>query len=357
MIERPAEPPPRASRTLPLVTVIMPVFNEEHFIERSLAMVLTQDYPADRLEVIVADGMSTDRTREKVGRIQAGHPNVRLVDNPDRIVSAGMNRAIEAARGELIVRVDGHNEYPADYVRRVVELRASSAADNAGGVLVPVGNGRYVADAIAAAYCSPLATGQALRGHPSQSEEVRQVDTVYGGCWDRARLIALGKFDETMVRDQDDELGFRLRKAGGRIVQSTAIRTKYLVRDRLGKLFLQFAQYGYWKVEVVRRHPRQSSVRHFVPALFVLGVVGGGILGAFLQLARWAVLGLVVAYALVIAVEAGRHASRTRVGLWPCIACALMAMQVGYGVGFIVGWVRCWLGPLPTDRTFERVTR
>ncbi|MDB6021899.1 MAG: glycosyl transferase, partial [Pedosphaera sp.] len=148
----------------PFVSVIMPVFNEEKFIAGSLAAVLEQDYPPDKLEVIVADGMSTDGTREIVKSVQRAHPTVRLIPNPGRIVSCGLNCAIASARGTVIVRFDGHCEYPPDYVRRVVDLRRRTGAVNAGGVLVPMGTG-YVQQAIAAAYYSPVGLGgAALRG-------------------------------------------------------------------------------------------------------------------------------------------------------------------------------------------------
>ena len=340
----------------PFVSVIMPVFSEERFIERSLGTVLAQDYPADRFEVIVADGMSTDRTREIIRAMQAKHPNLRLVDNPDRIVSPGLNRAIESARGEIIARMDGHNEFATDYLRRVVTLLLETGAGNAGGVLVPTGRNGYVSSAVAAAYHSPLGIGGAQRGH-ADGNAVCEVDTVHGGCWRRDTLIDVGKFDERMVRNQDDELSFRLRKSGARIVQSTAIRMTYAVRDSFKKLFLQFAQYGYWKVQVIRRHPRQASLRHLIPALFVFTVIGLTLLLPFLSgVARdeEAIIGL---YLLVIGLESLRHAIRTRLALWPGIAWALINMQIGYGLGFLAGLARCLFGRLPMDRLFERVTR
>jgi glycosyltransferase involved in cell wall biosynthesis len=308
------------------------------------------------LEIIVADGRSTDRTWEIVDSLKEKNPNVHLIDNPERIVSTGLNRALAAARGEVVVRLDGHCEYPKDYVKKVVELRQQTGADDAGGVLVPLGNGTYTSQAVAAAYYSPVGIGGALRGY-AVSEEVCEVDTVHGGCWQRERLITLGGFDEEMVRNQDDELSFRLRKAGGRIVRSSAIRVKYWVRDSYRRLFMQFAQYGYWKVRVLRKHPRQSSVRHVVPSAFVMVLFTSALLASISTIARW-VLGIVAGgYVVAICLAGLKEAIRTNLRLWPGITLAIPLMHFGYGLGFLLGWLRWLVGKLPTDQIFERSTR
>jgi glycosyltransferase involved in cell wall biosynthesis len=321
-----------------LVSVVIPVFNEERFIERCLAGALAQDYPAGQMEIIVADGMSTDRTRELIAKF----PTVRLVENPGRIVSTGLNRAVAAARGEIIVRLDGHCEYPGDYVRRVVELRERLNADSVGGVLEPLA-GAYVQRAIAAAYASRVGLGgAALRATPA-SEAVREVDTVHGGCWRRDRLLAVGGFDEETVRNQDDELSFRLRHTGGRIYQSLAIRVGYHVRDNYRALFRQFMQYGYWKVRVVRKHPRQASVRHFVPATFVLALLTSALFSPP------CLAGLLAAYLLAVGGVSLAELWAGDLKLWPGLVWAVMLIHVGYGVGFLSGW-------LPRSM-FARVTR
>ena len=333
----------------PFVSVIMPVFNEEAFISNSLSGVLQQDYPPDKFEVIVADGMSEDGTRELVTTLQSAHSNIRLIDNPGRIVACGLNRALASARGEIVVRLDGHCEYPGDYIRKVVQLRQRTAAVNAGGVLVPVGAG-YVCQAVGAAYHSPVGLGgAALRAVSPPLASIREVDAVHGGCWRREDLLAAGGFDEEMVRNQDDELSFRLRKNGGRIIQSTSIRVRYHVRDSFPRLFLQFAQYGYWKVRVVRKHPRQASPRHFVPALFLLSGFGLALAALRFQPALWALAVLAVVYLLAIM-------SVSLVQTWgfkklcPGVMTALTMMHFGYGSGFILGW-------LPSTGIFERTSR
>jgi glycosyltransferase involved in cell wall biosynthesis len=340
---------------LPFVSIVMPVRNEADYIESNLTALLDQEYPADRIEVIVADGRSTDGTPEVVAAFAANHPSIRLIDNPGKIVSAGLNRAVGLARGEVIVRLDGHCEYPKDYVRKVVSLLERTGAANAGGVLVPMGSS-YVQRAICAAYSSPAGIGgAALRARPD-SADVREVDAVHGGCWRRETLNAAGLFDEEMVRNQDDELSFRIRKAGGRILQAAAIRVRYAVRDSWRKLFLQFAQYGYWKVRLIRKHPRQASLRHFAPALFVLLLLSSGALAPFSGWARRIGLSTAALYLLVSGTAALAAALRSSISLWPGIVVAFLMMHVGYGWGFLLGALRL-LGLRVPDAGFSRLTR
>ena len=342
--------------SLPFVSIIMPVFNEERFIAHTLSAALGQDYPVDLVEVVVADGRSTDRTREIIRSMQTKHPNICLVDNPGRIASTGLNRALGAARGEIVVRLDGHCEYPKNYVRKVVELRAQTGADDAGGVLIPLGNGTYASQAVAAAYYSPVGIGGALKGHAA-STKVSEVDTVHGGCWQRERLIGLGGFDEEMVRNQDDELSFRLRKAGRPDRAQLGHLREVLGAGSYRKLFMQFAQYGYWKVRVLQKHPRQSSVRHVVPSVFVLFLLTSAVFAPFSTVAQWGLKIVAGGYALAMCLAGLREAMRTDLRLWPGITFAIPVMHFGYGVGFLLGWLRWLAGTLPTDRIFERSTR
>src|SRR5262249_3770510 len=171
----------------PFVSVVMPVRNEAGDIENTLRMVLAQDYPADRYEVIVADGESTDGTREIVRRLASAHPQLRLVENPGKFVSPGLNQALAAAKGEIVVRLDGHWIYPSDHVRRLVERRERTGAVNAGGVLVPTGTS-YVQRSICAALSAPVGIGGGAMGGDQRGDDVREVDHVMGGCWRRDAL-------------------------------------------------------------------------------------------------------------------------------------------------------------------------
>ncbi|MEP6993948.1 MAG: glycosyltransferase family 2 protein [Acidobacteriota bacterium] len=341
---------------LPFVSIVMPVRNEASHMAQNLTAVLAQDYPPDRFEVIVADGRSTDGTSDIVQALANGHSSLRLVDNPSGIVATGLNRALAEARGDVIVRLDGHCEYPNDYVRRVVALRESTDAANAGGVLVPVGSS-YVQRSICAAYSSRWGIGGSALRAQEDSTEVREVDAVHGGCWRRDTLSQVGPFAEEMVRNQDDEMSFRLRKAGGRIVQATSIRVNYVVRKRWSQLFLQFAQYGYWKVRLVQKYPRQASARHLMPAALLFLFIAAA---ASTPFSRWggpALALLTAAYGTGLALAALPAALRFSMSLWPGIVMALLVMQVGYGSGFWLGLCALTGGRSRMDRWFSRLTR
>jgi succinoglycan biosynthesis protein ExoA len=358
-------------KNTPFVSIIMPIRNEAAYIEHMLRALLAQDYPADRLEILLADGMSTDETRDIIARVLTEHTDipVTILDNSQQIVPTGLNIAIRHAQGKIIVRMDAHCEYPPDYVRQVVLLREQTGADNVGGTLIPVG-ASYTQRAICGAFLSPISVGGRFGGHMVDGAndilaitgqlhdgQLREVDTVHGGCWRRERLIEIGLFDEGMVRNQDDELSFRLRKAGGRIVQSQGIQVRYHVRDSFRKLFSQFAQYGYWKVPVVSRHTNQASIRHVVPTLFVSTLAILAIMALWVTYAAWGLVALVAVYLSVLSLAALRATRSECWRLWPGVILAIMAMHFGFGLGFLAGIVRRIVGPLPTDAFFERMTR
>lgn len=279
------------SELKPFVTVIMPIRNEADFIARSLGAVATQDYPADRMEILVADGMSTDDTRrivEDTAR-SAKFPIV-IIDNHGKIVPTGWNAALKAAKGEIIVRVDGHTIIAPNYVSACVAALERTGADNVGGRMDAVGESDW-AKAIALATSSPFGVGGA-RFHYATGEEY--VDTVYMGAWRRETFDKIGGFDEQMVRNQDDEFNYRLRAAGGKILLSDTIQSTYYNRASLSKLWKQYYQYGYYKVLVLQKHPRQMSPRQFIPPLFVAGLVVGLVL-AFVHPFFAAVYGAVIA--------------------------------------------------------------
>src|SRR5262245_8865207 len=285
----------------------MPVRQEAAFIRRSLGCVLAQDYPAERLEILVADGRSTDGTREAVLELQAQRPQLRLIDNPGLVVPTGLNAALRQATGEIIVRVDGHTEVASDYVRQCVLSLRATGADNVGGRMNAVGDGAF-GEAVALASSTPFGVGNA-RFHYSIRDE--WVDTVYMGAWPRSVFARIGVFDEELVRDQDDEFNYRLLEQGGRIWLSQNIRSRYTNRITPRALGRQYFQYGYWKVRVMQKHKKQVRLRQFVPAAFVATVAVSTLLSPFWTAPR-AVLGLVIgSYAIAnvtsSAMTAGRH--------------------------------------------------
>ncbi len=258
------------NRTWPRVSIVIPMRNEGPTIERCLRSVLSQDYPEGSMEVLVADGQSTDDSRAKVERIAERDGRVRIIDNPTRIVPAALNRAIRAARGEIIVRVDGHTEVASDYVRRAVECLERTGAQVVGGPMRCAGGG-VVGDAIAVATSSRFGIGNSYFHY---GDREREVDSVYMGVFRRSVFEAVGWFDEELVCNQDDEFNYRVRRAGGRVVMCPRIRSLYRNRTTLCSLARQYWRYGYYKARVLQKHPQTMSWRHAVPPLFVLALVG-----------------------------------------------------------------------------------
>jgi glycosyltransferase involved in cell wall biosynthesis len=292
-----------------------------------------QDLPAGSFEIIIAEGLSTDGTRETLARLAAAHACLRIVDNPGRIVSTGFNTAVRAARGRVIVRIDVHTQYAPDYVHQCLAVLHETGADNVGGPWVAHGTG-YVGRAVAAAFQSPFAVGGA-RGH--NSHYTGAVDTVYLGCWRREVFERIGFFDEELVRNEDDEFNLRLQRAGGLIWQSPRIQSWYYPRASLRALCRQYVQYGYWKVRVIQKHRVPASVRHLVPAAFVVTMLMLPLLALLWPGAwgLWGALGLLyLVGTLTASVATGwRHAWT----LWPVLPVVFACYHLGYGYGFLRG--------------------
>jgi glycosyltransferase involved in cell wall biosynthesis len=322
----------------PFVSVILAIRNEASFIERTVSAILEQDFPLDRMELLIADGQSSDATREVIAEATSASPTaaVTILDNPQRFVSAGLNVALAHARGDVIVRVDGHTIVERDYVRQCVEALQRTGAHNAGGRMFPVGTTPF-GKAVALATSSPFGVGGA-RFHYSNREE--WVDTVYLGAWPRAVFDWIGGFDEEQVRNQDDELNYRLRERGGRVLLTPLIRSQYFNRGTVSSLWRQYYEYGLWKVRVMQKHPRQMQPRQFVPACFVLGLAT--LLGAapFYRLPRLLLGTVAVAYTGAAALAAVKIAPPPDQPLRPRIAFSFAVLHIAYGAGFLAGLIR-----------------
>ncbi len=319
----------------PLVTAIMPIYNEEAFIAHSLGAVLEQDYPPDRLQILVVDGMSTDSTRAII-HLLPGAARVRVLDNPRRNQAAAMNIGIAAAEGEVIVRIDGHTVIAPDYVRQCVTLLRETGAQNVGGPMDPVGV-TAMGRAIALAGKSPFAVPTAFH----VSERAQFTDTVYMGAWPADVLRATGGYNEMMTPNEDYELNYRLRKAGGRLYFSPAIRSRYYGRQTLRALARQYYRYGQGKVVVLRIHPRSIRPRQLVAPLFVAGLAGGvlpGLLGgrlACLRRLRLLWLAAVALYAGLNAAFTVRAVRRSgEYGLAARVPLVFLTVHLAWGIGF-----------------------
>jgi succinoglycan biosynthesis protein ExoA len=318
----------------PLVSVILPIRNEATTIRTCLAALVAQDYPADRIEILVVDGASDDGTAAVVTECAAVDARVRLLHNPARFAPHAMNIGLAAARGEVIARVDGHAIVPSGFLSRAVDaLRrhpdvacVSGALDTRGRT--PTGR------AIAAVMSSTAGVGPARfrTGAPTE----RLVDTVAFPVYRRAALDGLGAFDEELVRNQDDELNLRLTRAGGRILLLPDLRIVYFCQATLRGLWRQYFQYGFWKVRVIQKHGVPASWRHLVPGALIAALVGAVLAGLVpgLRLPAALVAGAYVAFIAVASLTlARRHGWR----LAPRIGAGLVTVHVAYGIGFWKG--------------------
>jgi succinoglycan biosynthesis protein ExoA len=321
----------------PFVSVIMPVRDEAAFIARSLGAALAQDYPPERVEIIVADGMSTDGTREIVRSFAGRHARLRLVDNAGRIAPTGLNAALRLARGEIVVRVDGHCEIAPDYVRRCVECLEREKVEGVGGPIETVGE-TTTARAIAAAMSSSFGVG----GSAFRTVRDRRmfVDSIAFPAYARRAVERAGLFDEELIRNQDDEYNYRLRSLGGRLLLAPEIRSRYYSRGTLASLRRQYFQYGYWKVRVMQKHPRQMSARQFAPPLFVAALLLLGALSPFFAAGRLALAAVACAYAAANLCASFLTARKGGRRLLPILPAAFATLHLAYGFGFLAGLIK-----------------
>jgi glycosyltransferase involved in cell wall biosynthesis len=330
----------------PLVSVVMPVRNEAASIGESIRSVLSQDYPHNRIEIIVADGMSTDSTREIIEDLHVEYDNIHLINNPKQIMPTGANLAIRRSKGDFILLLGGHSCIPSNYIRRCVEPLLTLDADCFGGALDTIGEG-YVAQAIALSMSSPFGVGTASFRTASNGGKPREVDTVAYGVYRREVFDRLGGFDEDLVRNQDDEFNYRLLQAGGRIWLDPSLRIEYHSRANLWSLWRQYYQYGFFKVPVIQRRGSVPSWRHLVPGAFVLTLLCSFLLALVL---RQPFLALVVLGPYALAnLGASLWAARRVWKYLPFLPLAFGTLHLAYGTGFLWGLWRWRKGFLKAD--------
>jgi len=329
------------SPSLPTVTVVMPVLNEATSIEQSLEAVLKQDYPPELLEILVVDGGSTDATPTLVQSLAQRYPQIRLLSNPRRITPAALNVGILAACGDIIVRVDGHALIEPDYVSQCVRYLIEGKADNVGGLMRPSG-ATYIGQGVALATTSPFGVGDS-KFHYSAQEQY--VDTVYLGAYWRKTFDQIGLFDETLRINQDYELNYRLRQAGGKILLSPAICSTYTPRSSLAALWRQYFHYGQGKVQTLQKHPESLRWRQAVPPLFVAAFLSA-LLGAFFWRPLRCLFGLIAGcYLLANFVASTIGAKRGGWRYGPVLPLIFATIHFAWGLGFWVGLARIFFKP------------
>lgn len=323
---------------LPTVSVIVPCLNEEKTIHLLLDALFKQTYPHELLDIVIADGLSIDKTRDVIVAFGMAHPDMKIiiVDNTRRNIPSGLNLAIQSAKGDYVVRLDAHSFPNQDYISRCIQAHLDKLAENVGGVWdIQPQNNSLIARSIAAAAAHPLAVGDAKYRYTDQAE---YVDTVPFGSFQTDFLRSIGGFDETLLTNEDYELNTRIRQAGGRVWLDPQIRTTYFSRANLKELATQYWRYGFWKAEMIKRYPSTLRLRQGLPPAFVAGLVFGLLFGLWFKLALWALLAALTAYAMVLLLVGIQIATnKKQVGMLFGVPLAIATMQLTWGGGFLAG--------------------
>ena len=315
----------------PVVSVVVPALDDAADLRAAVASVLDQEVPGP-VEVIIAVGPSHDATDAVARQLAAGDDRVHVVDNPRGRTSCGLNAAIDAARGSIIARVDARTVLPPGYLARAVSTLRATGAANVGGAQVPVG-ATAVERAVALAMRSPLGAGGARY---RRGGVAGPADTVFLGVFDRGALELAGGFDETLERNQDYELNWRLRQLGRTVWFDPGLEVRYRPRGSIAAVARQYASYGRWKCEVVRRHPRSLRLRQLVPPLATAALAVSALVGT----RRRAALAVPAAYASALTVG-GLVAGRDQpVEVQARVPVVLATMQLAWGSAFLVELVR-----------------
>ena len=331
--------------TAPKVTVIVPCYNEEKTIKLLLDALARQTFPTDQMEVVVADGMSEDNTIQEIDSFLGENVGltVRVIENPKRHIPAGLNRAIEAAKGEYIIRLDAHSVPHPEYISRCVAGLEHRLGDNVGGVwnIVPSEN-TWIAESIATAASHPLGVGDAKYRYADTPGEV---DTVPFGAFRREYLLEIGGFDESLLTNEDYELNTRIRQAGGTLWLDPNIRVQYYSRSNLRQLARQYWRYGYWKAVMLARYPGSLRWRQALPPLFVLSLLVLLIASIWLSAAIWLFVIVLILYitalllsGLEIMLQNGRVSQIAGIPL------VIATMHLAWGSAFIWSAIRLAFG-------------
>ncbi len=322
------------------LSVICPIYNEERYIRGCVESVLAQDFPHDDLEVIFADGMSTDSTRDIVAQYAATHPWIRLIDNPRRIVPTALNAAIQASRGDIIMRLDAHASYPPNYFSALVAAHSRIKADNIGAVChTDVLHRSPKALAIREVLAHPLGVGNSAFRTGIDAE--RDVDTVPFGCWRRDVFDRFGLFDERLVRNQDIEMSKRILRGGGRIVIIPDTYSTYYARETFGKLARNNYGNGKWNILTVwyTRELNSLSPRHFIPLIFLLSLIIPLLAGFAWHPLWWLSVASLATYSAVISAVSTRIARRKHLNIFYLIS-SFFTLHLSYGWGSLVAILR-----------------
>jgi succinoglycan biosynthesis protein ExoA len=333
---------------MPLVSIIVPCLNEEKTIQLLLDAIHRQTYPLSDLEVVILDAHSKDGTRAQINVWRSEHPDlvVTIVDNDSRTIPSAVNRAVETAHGEYIVRLDAHSMPEQSYVERCITLLQNGIGDNVGGVwMIEPGGEGWIARSIAAAAAHPLGVGDALYRYTTQAGEV---DTVPFGSFRKDTFEKVGRFNERLLANEDYEFNARLRQMGGRVWLDPAIRSTYFARASLGTLSKQYFRYGFWKWRMLTKFPSTLRWRQALPPVFVFSLAVFSLVSMIIPSISLLV-GLEIGLYLLFLIIGGVSSAirRKDVSMLVGVPLAIATMQICWGSGFVWSMLKSMLGKEP----------
>ena len=316
------------------LSIILPIRNEREYISSALDSILNQT-KLDKYEIIISDGCSNDGTLDIVCKYISNNSNIYLIENPSKIVSTGFNLALNDAKGDIIIRIDGHCEITQNYIEKCCNLLKETDADIVGGVIQTISSG-LIGNAISIAQSSPFGVG-GVKFRRIDLDKGSYVDTLAFGAHRRELFVDIGGYDEEMVCNQDDEFNNRVLQAEKKIWMDPTIRTKYYARSSYFKLFKQYFNYGFYKVRGIQKRKRLFSIRHLAPSTFLISLIGTSIFGYFLHL-PWISFSVIFLYLIVNFISS--IIVSQKVSQIPLIFLSFWILHLGYGLGFIWGLIR-----------------
>lgn len=320
----------------PFVSVIVPCYNEENTIRHLLSALYEQTYSRAQMELVIADGMSTDQTRQLIAAFQRDHAdfNLILVNNSARNIPSALNQAIRASKGTILIRLDAHSMPIPEYVERCVAAHLANKGDNVGGVWeIRPGDETWVAEAISCAAAHPLGVGDAMYRLKAREGSV---DTVPFGSFKRSLIEKIGFFDESLLSNEDYEFNTRVREAGGVVWLDPAIRSVYFSRSSLGTLAVQYWRYGFWKWRMLRRYPHTLRWRQALPPAFVLSLVMLSVLSLVVRPFLYLLMAQLIVYFSVLVLAGIKIAvKKKKPQLSWGLPLAIATMHVSWGAGFL----------------------
>jgi len=319
------------------VSIIIPCRNEERYIAKCLDSIIKQDFPKNKLEVLVVDGMSSDKTLQILKKYDEHLLSVKILKNPKKITPCAFNIGIKYSKADFILIMGAHSVYKKDYISKCIKYLNQYKVDNVGGISIAIpGNKGLLANSIAIVLAHPFGVGNAY--YRIGVKEPKYVDTVWGGCFNRKLFEENGLFDEELIRNQDDEFNLRLIKNGGKILLFPDIISYYYSRESLGKFCKMFFQYSYYKPLTVRKIGGLLTWRQIVPSLFISALGVSLLLSFFIDAAFWLFFSTIGLY-LVIDLFFSMMISlkKKKLKLLPFLAISFIALHFSYGIGYLKG--------------------